>query len=113
MAAVLHQDRDLLDLAIHHYESALQLEPDRSDVLRNLGLAFTAKGELDQARTTYERAFALSPGDPVLLRNMGELRDRLRDPEGRRGLVSGGAAARRLSGERVLGARNGAAGTRT
>mgnify|MGYP003385875578 FL=1 len=82
MAAVLHQDRDLLELAIHHYESALQLEPDRSDVLRNLGLAFTARGELDRARTTYDRAFALSPGDPVLLRNMGELRDRLRDPEG-------------------------------
>lgn len=82
MATVLHQDRDLLDLAIHHYESALQLEPNRPDVLRNLGLAFGAKGEMDRARTTYERAFALSPGDPVLLRNMGELRDRLRDPEG-------------------------------
>ncbi|TKB83390.1 MAG: serine protease [Nitrospira sp.] len=82
MAAVLHQDRDLLDLAIHHYESALQLEPDRPDVLRNLGLAFAAKGDMDRARTTYERAFALAPGDPVLLRNMGELRDRLRDPEG-------------------------------
>ena len=82
MATVLHQDRDLLDLAIQHYESALQLEPDRPDVLRNLGLAFAAKGDMDRARTTYERAFALAPGDPVLLRNMGELRDRLRDPEG-------------------------------
>ena len=82
MAAVLHQDRDLLDLAIQQYESALQLEPERPDVLRNLGLAFAAKGEMDRARVTYERAFAQTPSDPVLLKNMGELRSRLRDPQG-------------------------------
>jgi S1-C subfamily serine protease/regulator of sirC expression with transglutaminase-like and TPR domain len=82
MAAVLHQDRDLLDLAIQHYESALQLEPDRPDVLRNLGLAFAATGETDRARVTYERAFAHTPSDPVLLKNMGELRSRMRDTQG-------------------------------
>lgn len=82
MAAVLHQDRDLLDLAIQQYESALQLEPERPDVLRNLGLAFTARGETDRARVTYERALAQTPSDPVLLKNMGELRSRLRDPQG-------------------------------
>ena len=82
MAAVLHQDRDLLDLAIQQYESALQLEPERPDVLRNLGLAFAAKGEMDRARVTYERAFAQTPSDPVLLKNMGELRSRMRDPQG-------------------------------
>jgi tetratricopeptide (TPR) repeat protein len=82
MAAILDQDRDLLDLAIHHYESALQFEPERPDVLRNLGLAFAAKGEVDRARTTYERAFAQTPGDPMLLKNMGELRYRMRDSQG-------------------------------
>jgi len=82
MAAVLYQDRDLLDLAIQQYESALQLEPERPDVLRNLGLAFAARGETDRARVTYERAFAQTPSDPVLLKNMGELRSRLRDPQG-------------------------------
>lgn len=82
MAVVLHQDRDLLDLAIQHYESALQLEPERPDVLRNLGLALAATGETDRARVTYERAFAHTPNDPVLLKNMGELRHRLRDPQG-------------------------------
>ena len=82
MAAVLHQDRDLLDIAIQHYESALQFEPERPDVLRNLGLAFAARGETDRARTTYGRAFALTPSDPVLLQNMGELRSRLRDHQG-------------------------------
>jgi len=82
MAAVLHQDRDLLDLAIHHYESALALEPDRPDVLRNLGLAFAAKGEVDLARATYQRAFAQTPSDPVLLKNMGELWYLMRNMEG-------------------------------
>jgi Tfp pilus assembly protein PilF len=82
MAAVLYQDGDLLDLAIQQYESALQLEPERPDVLRNLGLAFAAKGETDRARATYERAFAQTPSDPVLLKNMGELRSRLRDHQG-------------------------------
>ena len=82
MAAVLHQDRDLLALAIQHYESALQLEPERPDVLRNLGLAFAATGETDRARETYERAFAHTPSDPVLLKNMGELRYRMRDTQG-------------------------------
>ena len=82
MAAVLHQDGDLLDLAIQHYESALQLEPERPDVLRNLGLALAATGEMDRARAAYERAFAHTPSDPVLLKNMGELSYRMRDPQG-------------------------------
>jgi cytochrome c-type biogenesis protein CcmH/NrfG len=82
MAAVLHQDRDLLDLAIQHYESALQIEPERPDVLRNLGLALAATGETDRARVTYERAFAHTPGDPILLKNMGELKYHMRDAQG-------------------------------
>jgi S1-C subfamily serine protease/Flp pilus assembly protein TadD len=82
MAVVLHQDRDLLDLAIQHYESALQLEPERPDVLRNLGLALVAAGETERARVTYERAFAHTPSDPVLLKNMGELKYRMRDTQG-------------------------------
>ncbi|TKS64343.1 MAG: exported hypothetical protein [Nitrospira sp.] len=82
MATVLHQDRNLLDLAVQHYESALQLEPERPDVLRNLGLALAATGQTDRARVIYERAFAHTPSDPVLLKNMGELRYRMRDTQG-------------------------------
>ena len=82
MATVLRHDRDLLDLAIQHYQSALHLEADRPDILRNLGLAFAAKGEMGLAQVAYERAFTLTPKDPVLLKNMGELRLRARDTEG-------------------------------
>ena len=82
MAAVLHQDRDLLDLAIQHYESALQLEPERADALRNLGLAFAAKGDVTRARATYEQAFAQTPHDAMLLKNMGELWYHMRETKG-------------------------------
>jgi Tfp pilus assembly protein PilF len=82
MAAVLHQDRDLLDLAIQQYEWALRVEPDRPDVLRNFGLALAATGQTEQAQVTYERAFAQTPNDPVLLKNMGELRAQLQDTQG-------------------------------
>ncbi len=82
MAAVLHEDRDLLELAIQHYKSALQLEPERPDVLRNLGLAFASMGEMDKARLTYEQALAITPNDPALLKNIGELRYRMRDIQG-------------------------------
>ena len=82
MAAVLRQDRDLLDLAIQQYEWALQLEPERPDVLRNLGLAFAATGQTERAQVTYERAFARTPNDPALLKNMADLRSHLRDTQG-------------------------------
>jgi len=82
MAAVLRQDRDLLDLAIQQYEWALQLEPKRPDVLRNLGLAFAATGQTERAQVTYERAFAHTPNDPALLKNMADLRSHLQDTQG-------------------------------
>ncbi|MGH7183797.1 MAG: trypsin-like peptidase domain-containing protein, partial [Nitrospiraceae bacterium] len=82
MAAVLHQDRDLLDLAIQQYEWALKVEPDRPDVLRNLGLALAATGQTKRAQVTYEQAFTQTPNDPALLKNMGELRAQLQDNQG-------------------------------
>jgi len=82
MAAVLRQDRDLLDLAIQQYEWALQLEPKRPDVLRNLGLALAATGQTERAQVTYERAFAHTPNDPALLKNMADLRSHLQDTQG-------------------------------
>src|SRR4029078_2538776 len=38
--------------------------------------------ETCRARLTYERAFGHTPNDPVLLKNMGELRYRMRDTQG-------------------------------
>jgi len=73
MAAVLHGDADLLDLSVHHYESALHLEPERSDVLRDLALAFVAKNQLDRAHALLEKALVLAPKDPALLTDAADL----------------------------------------
>jgi Trypsin-like peptidase domain/Tetratricopeptide repeat len=77
MASVLHGDSELLDLSIHHYEAALRIEPERTDVLRDLALAWVGKNELERARTIFDRALTLSPHDPALLTDAADLRRRL------------------------------------
>jgi Flp pilus assembly protein TadD len=77
MGSVLNSDTELLNLSIHHYEAALRLNPERSDVLRDLALAWVAKNELDRARTIFDRALALAPRDPALLTDAADLRRRL------------------------------------
>lgn len=77
MASVLQGDAELLDLSIHHYEASLRLEPERSDVLRDLGLAFVGKNDLQKARTIFDRALVLAPHDPALLTDAADLRRRL------------------------------------
>ena len=81
MAAVLHGDADLLSLSVHHYESALHLEPERSDVLRDLALALVARNQLERARVIYERALVLAPNDPALLTDAADLRRRMEKPD--------------------------------
>ncbi|WP_447600695.1 trypsin-like peptidase domain-containing protein [Nitrospira sp. Nam80] len=77
MASVLHGDSELLDLSIHHYEAALQLDSDRPDVLRDLALAFVGKNDLERARILFDRALVLTPHDPALLTDAADLRRRL------------------------------------
>lgn len=77
MASVLNSDSELLDLSIHHYEAALRLNPERSDVLRDLALAWVAKNELERARAIFDRALVLTPHDPALLTDAADLRRRL------------------------------------
>jgi tetratricopeptide (TPR) repeat protein len=77
MGSVLNSDSELLDLSIHHYEAALRLNPERSDVLRDLALAWVAKNELERARTIFDRALVLTPRDSALLTDAADLRRRL------------------------------------
>ena len=113
MAAVLHQDRDLLDLAIQHYESALQLEPERPDVLRNLGLALAADGR-DGTGTSNVRA-GLRPHTERsrALKEYGRTQVSHARHAGRGRTVSSGHSTRRLFDERLLRAWHGSPGTRS
>jgi tetratricopeptide (TPR) repeat protein len=74
MTDVIRRDLDLLDMAIRHYESALRLEPNRPDILHDLGRALAAKGSIDDAWARYELALALMPDDLGLLTDAGDLR---------------------------------------
>lgn len=74
MADVIRKDPDLLDMAIRHYESALRLESNRPDILRDLGLALASKGNVDDAWARYEPALILLPEDLELLTDAGDLR---------------------------------------
>lgn len=74
MAEVIRKDPDLLEMAIRHYESALRLESDRPDILRDLGRALASNGHMDDAWARYELALALLPDDLRLLTEAGDLR---------------------------------------
>ncbi|HET6674515.1 MAG TPA: tetratricopeptide repeat protein, partial [Nitrospiraceae bacterium] len=78
MASVLQADSELLDLSIHHYQAALRIDPERTDVLRDLALAYVGKNDLDKAGTMFDRALALTPNDPALLTDAADLRRRLK-----------------------------------
>jgi tetratricopeptide (TPR) repeat protein len=52
------------DLAIEYFQRALQIDPDHSISLQNLGTAYRMKKDWPQARRTLEHALALNPDDP-------------------------------------------------
>jgi tetratricopeptide (TPR) repeat protein len=52
------------DLAIQQFERALQIDPEHSIALQNLGNAYRQKKDWPQAKRVLERAVALNPDDP-------------------------------------------------
>jgi tetratricopeptide (TPR) repeat protein len=51
------------DLAIQHFERALQIDPDHSVALQNLGNAYRQKKDWPQAKRALEKALALNPDE--------------------------------------------------
>jgi tetratricopeptide (TPR) repeat protein len=51
------------DLAIQHFERALQIDPDHSIALQNLGNAYRQKKDWPQAKHALEKARSLNPDD--------------------------------------------------
>jgi tetratricopeptide (TPR) repeat protein len=52
------------DLAIQHFGRALEIDPDHSIALQNLGSAYRQKKDWPQAKRVLEKALALNPDDP-------------------------------------------------
>src|SRR6266478_947356 len=51
------------DLAIQHFERALQIDPDHSVALQNLGSAYRQKKDWPRAKRVLEKALVLNPDD--------------------------------------------------
>jgi len=59
------------DLAIEHFERALQIDPDHSVALQNLGNAYRQKKDWPQAKRALEKALSLNPDDAEANYNLG------------------------------------------
>ncbi len=75
------QNRALVEEAVTHFNRALQLKPDFSQVYNNLGTALLELGRLDEAKAKYETALRLKPGDAEVHYNLGLVLERLGRPE--------------------------------
>lgn len=71
IAMVLHNDSDLLHLAIGHYETAVALKPDAPWMARNLGLAYADDGQWPKALQAYMKGLESAPNDAALLNDAG------------------------------------------
>ena len=59
--------------AIKHYEEALVINPNYSEVINNLGTALLNQGRLDEAAKYYHRAIEIYPGFAEAYNNLGIL----------------------------------------
>lgn len=81
IAIVLHNDADLLHLAIAHYETATKLKPDAPWMARNLGLAYADDGQWSRALQAYRKGLEFAPHDAALLTDAGLAWERIGDHE--------------------------------
>jgi cytochrome c-type biogenesis protein CcmH/NrfG len=81
IALVLHNDSDLLHLAISHYETAAKLKPDAPWIARNLGLAYAEDGQWSHALQAFMKGLEFAPHDAALLTDAGFAWERTGDQE--------------------------------
>ena len=63
------QDKAQYKAAAEHYERALVLDPESSQILNNLGLVNDALGKYEDAIAYYKRALAIKPNNVEILSN--------------------------------------------
>jgi hypothetical protein len=71
IAQVLPKDPDLYELAVYHYEAALETRPHDPKVLRHVGLAYAALGRFDDAILVMQEALAQVPQSALFAYELG------------------------------------------
>ena len=69
------------DLAIQYFQHALQIDPEHSIALQNLGSAYRQKKDWPQAKRFLEHALALNPDDPEANYSLGMVYAQQNDTE--------------------------------
>lgn len=76
--------RGLWREAIYRWERAVELDPTYAAAYNNLAVGYEHEGEFDKARTAYEKALELEPGNVQIRQNyelFREINDRTSDAE--------------------------------
>lgn len=68
-----YQAKNLPGMAEEHYRKALALDPNKAEVLNNLGALLTDQGKYDEARELLTRALKLRPGAADVHNNLAVL----------------------------------------
>jgi tetratricopeptide (TPR) repeat protein len=74
--AAVERQQDKTDAALEHLRKAADLDPSDSRSLVQIGDILSARGELDEAIASYERASAIEP-TPDVEKKLAEVRDRV------------------------------------
>ena len=77
--------RGLWREAIYRWERAIQIDPNYAAAYNNLAVAYEHEGEFDKARTAYEKAIELEPGNALVKQNyelFKEINDRTTRKDG-------------------------------
>ena len=72
MALVLSKDSDLLELAVSHYEAALEQHRGASWIMCNLGMAYYSLGKKDKAAAQFAEAFQNDPASATSSYHVGQ-----------------------------------------
>jgi Flp pilus assembly protein TadD len=55
--------------AIYRWQRAVEIDPGYAEAYNDLGVAYEHEGELDKARTSYEKALQLAPSNQTIRQN--------------------------------------------
>ena len=90
-AAMLYHEKGAYSLAIARYRTALEATDDKDEqtgILMNIGNIYAQKQEWTNALKLYDRALKITPGNPLILKNMAiVVEKRLKETKERNGSV--------------------------